>query len=319
MTLSKSGNEILDEWRINPKHLYVIEDSQRQESKNFFDKNRTLYRDLYKHPEKDAYTVAKDIIRNRIQRLKIKTILDVGCGAGTPMIEYLKLNYQIKGIDFSAKQLEVAKGELKKNGFNPDLVTEADIENELTLPKENFDCIISVGVFPHLVNSSKALVSFVKMLNEKGKLFIQFKNALFSMFSLNKYSYEFFTHELIDMDSLGLLQKDVDLFLRSKFSTQTENFEFDVLSKYDNPLTISNLFEPLGLQIDKIHFFHYHIAPPILENVHPKLFRKLGYSIENSNDWRGYFLASSFIVEASNYHRLQISRRTTRHFLKGVK
>jgi len=54
----------------------------------------------------------------------------------------------------------------------------------------------------------------------------------------------------------------------------------------------------MGFEVKNIYFFHYHRLPPIFQKDDTKLFRKLSDEIEDPTDWRGHFLASSFIIEA---------------------
>lgn len=292
--------------KISDEHLHAskqreIQEKQKNDSKNFFNEHATMYRDLYDDPEKNPYSHGNKVIENRVKQLDIKSILDAGCGAGIPMIRYLKQGYQVKGVDFAEKQLDVCKEDLKKNNFDPKLVNLVDLENCKTISNEKFDCIISVGVFPHVIDSKNVLSNLQKILNPKGKVFIQFRNSLLSLFSLNQYSYSFYLENLLDESLPPDLRIEAEEFFKEKCAVEAYNYEFDILSKFDNPLTIENeIFKPLGLEVDKIHFFHYHILPPVFDKKYPDQFKKLSNAIENPNDWRGYFLASSFIIEATN-------------------
>ena len=73
----------------------------------------------------------------------------------------------------------------------------------------------------------------------------------------------------------------------------------DILAKFRNPLSIGDeLFKPCDFSVTDIHFYHYHALPPVFENKHPKLFRELSLELEKPNDWRGYLMASAFVIEA---------------------
>jgi hypothetical protein len=39
--------------------------------------------------------------------------------------------------------------------------------------------------------------------------------------------------------------------------------------------------------------------PPNFQNKYPELFIKLSKKLEKSDNWKGYFLSSAFVVEAS--------------------
>jgi hypothetical protein len=64
-------------------------------------------------------------------------------------------------------------------------------------------------------------------------------------------------------------------------------------------LTIEDeIFKPNGFSVNKIHFYHYHALPPIFENKYPGLFQELSLRLEKPNDWKGYLMASAYVVEA---------------------
>jgi hypothetical protein len=54
--------------------------------------------------------------------------------------------------------------------------------------------------------------------------------------------------------------------------------------------------ERAGLTDVRILFYHYHSLPPMLEKSVPALFRRESVAMEVAEDWRGYFMASAFIV-----------------------
>ena len=72
----------------------------------------------------------------------------------------------------------------------------------------------------------------------------------------------------------------------------------NVYSSVHNPLDIDSLLEKAGLIKKGIYFYHYHVLPPIFEHKMPVYFREQSWKLENPSDWRGYFLASNFIVHA---------------------
>jgi hypothetical protein len=55
-------------------------------------------------------------------------------------------------------------------------------------------------------------------------------------------------------------------------------------------------FAAAGFTNVNVLFYHYHAFPPIFQDVIPELFRERSLAMENSNDWRGYFMASAFIL-----------------------
>lgn len=286
---------------IPEEHLSVVDPKkQRLVLKNFFENNVHLWNNYYDKSEGNPYKhnlkVLKLILKNYKNK---KLLLDVGCGTGIPLLEFLKLGFVAKGFDFTDSSIKISQDYLKKHGYDTNLVFKADIEDRSTLPSEKFDIITSVGVFPHITDDKKVLQNMKKLLNKNGLVLLQFKNDLFNLFTLNAYSKDFFKR-LINFDKLPYhLKKEVDEFYKKRLSVHGINSQFGILSKFHNPLTIQDeLFSPFGFTIKNIHFFHYHRLPPIFQLRHNNLFRKLGDEMERPDDWKGYFMASSFIVEA---------------------
>ena len=244
----------------------------------------------------------------RLEKLNVKTIFDAGCGSCGSMVKLLKKGYKVEGIDFSEKMIKEGKKFLSNSGFNTHIISVGDLEKSSTLPKKKFDAVIALGVFPHSTNEKKALRNIHKLLKNRGKIFIQFRNDLFSAFTLNQYSHEFFLDNVIIKKNIPKkILKELDEFYSKRFSVtkKIKNDEGkitydDIMAIFHNPLSIeSELFKPTKFSVDKIHFFHYHALPPFFQNKYPKLFNNLSLKHEKENDWRGYLMASVFVVEAT--------------------
>lgn len=277
----------------------------KKKARIFYDEKSRDYSRIYKHQyEYPASVIRLNIVLRRLKKNKARTILDVGCGTCIPMIKLIKGGFKVKGFDFSRKMVEEGKKELERNGINPNLIFEADIE-KFSL-KEKFDAVIVLGVFPHIVNEDKAFSNLRKMLKKEGLVFIEFRNDLFASYTLNEYSFDFFLNRVIDLESLPKKTLDkVIKFYSEKFGVSMTNkrkirgiTHNEFLSKFHNPLCINKLFERNGFDVVKIHFYHYHALPPIFEKECPKLFKRLSLKMENPDDWKGYLMASAFVVEA---------------------
>ena len=73
-----------------------------------------------------------------------------------------------------------------------------------------------------------------------------------------------------------------------------------ILSKFHNPLEMSDLFGSLGFTDARLLWYHYHPAMPHLEKENEVLCRQEGLKLEHeTSGWRGLFLCSAFVVEAT--------------------
>jgi 2-polyprenyl-3-methyl-5-hydroxy-6-metoxy-1,4-benzoquinol methylase len=283
MTISKTGKDIAKDHYNQAASKYY---ERYQENFQGYDLTRRI-----------------NIILKRLQQNKSKSVFDVGCGTCEPMIILLKNGFDVWGNDFSENMIKYGKKHLAESGFDPSLISVGDIENKETLPTEKFDAVVVLGPFPNVIDEKNALTNIDNMLKPNGRVYIDLCNSLFALFSLNSYSKDFFLNDLIDTEKIPEhIKKELEEFYRSKCF---EPPRIEVAKwrssnpRIHNPLTVEKeLFEPNGFKVDRLHFNHYHIMPPVFEDNHPDLFKKLSSDMEYSNDWKGYFMASAFIVEA---------------------
>ncbi len=285
-------------------------DSGKETIRKYYDQEARDYIKMYKegYTEYPANVIRLNFVVERLKQNNIKTISDVGCGTCAPMIRLLKEGFKVKGFDFSEEMVEEGRKGLEKAGFDPALISQADLEDDSSFPGEKFDAIIALGVFPHILDEAKALSTMRKRLNKRGMVFIEFRNDLFAAFTLNKYSLDLFLNRVIDLSSLPEdVSKEVVNFYSSRLKVDKPNKKSrgkisysDILAKFRNPLNIEEqLFKPNGFSINKIHFYHYHALPPVFESKYPSLFRELSLMMENPSDWKGYLMASAYVVEAT--------------------
>jgi hypothetical protein len=72
-----------------------------------------------------------------------------------------------------------------------------------------------------------------------------------------------------------------------------------ILSKFHNPFELTQVVESCGFKDPKLHWYHYHPAPPMLEGKLGASFRKAAISLEHEDSWRGLFLCSAGVIEAT--------------------
>ena len=289
--------------------MKINEQKGKQKAKEYYSQEAGDYIRMYtkrwdKYP---ANLIRIKFIIDRLKKNEVKTVLDAGCSTCGPMIKLLKSGFDVRGFDFSKEMVEEGKKELQKAGFDPGLISSADLENKSGLPNNKFDAIIALGVFPHILDEKKALSNMRKMLNPGGLVLIEFRNDLFAAYTLNKYSLEFFMNRVIDLKSLpqDMINEAINFYSkRLKVDKPIKNKDgkiayTDILAKFKNPLSISKeLFNPCGFSVVDLHFYHYHVLPPVFEKKYPGKFRELSLKLEKTNDWRGYLMASAYVAEA---------------------
>ena len=278
------------------------------EAFKFFDRGYSVdwYSELYKKLRFDIRYPANikrlEIIINILKKHKPKKIVDAGCGAGMPLIYIKKNGFDIKGYDKSKNMLIEATENLKKNKLPINLVFQDDFENPKKIKNNSVDCILGMGAFYYSKNINKTILNQMKKLKRNGRLIFSLRNRLFDLATFNNYS-KVFLDEIYEIKYLKKNWKKKYQQLTINFS-QRKKYKFKNIDEekvYNhiphNPLTIASEMAKLGLRVEAIYFYHFHALPPVFENFDEQYFRKISWKIENPTDWRGYFLASAFIID----------------------
>jgi len=220
------------------KNLKIIKSS---EANNFFKRNLFFYKN-----KDDKHNLEDSRIKNliKINNLKSKSILEIGCATGVRLNKYQKIlhskiNY---GIDLSSNAIKLGKKKYKKLK----LLKLSSLE--INKIKENFDLIIC-GFFLYLLDREEIFNQFnliYKKLKADGYLIIHdfdplFKHTNTSIHNNNlksfKMSYDNFLEES------GLFKKVYKI--RNDFSQTNANDKFFFKSK-DTAITLYK----------KINFIH---------------------------------------------------------------
>lgn len=103
-----------------------------------------------------------------------ESVLDIGCGAGVDTIFAAKMTGpfgKVVGIDLIPEMLQRAKANLKLVNLNYVTYEEAS-SDKLSFADENFDVVISNGVFNLVPDKTKALSEVFRVLKPGGRLMI---------------------------------------------------------------------------------------------------------------------------------------------------
>ena len=124
------------------------------------------------------------IIQRRVKNLicmgdirQNHTILDAGCGTGTPLLFLSRFVRIIVGIDLSTESIRRAKTKSKKISYCKVHFLVADAEC-MPFRKNVFDIVVAIELLEHVLKQSKVLMEFKKVLNVNGRSAISVPNAL---------------------------------------------------------------------------------------------------------------------------------------------
>jgi 2-polyprenyl-3-methyl-5-hydroxy-6-metoxy-1,4-benzoquinol methylase len=253
------------------------------------------------------------LLLNSFAAKGVKRVIEVGVGEGTPLSTLGKAGVDVWGFDISSRMVEASQARMREHGMDPDHIFWADIQDPATYAHVFrdglFDGLLAMGVMPHVANDDMVLDNMAALVRPGGSVFIEFRNSLFSLFTMNRYTAEFILNDLLAGVSPQLkdaVAKDLESRLRMDMPPARTTVSgsdapgYDaILSRFHNPFEVLELFAQHGFEQAKFLWYHYHPAMPYLEGSMPALFREEAIRLEHeASGWRGFFLCSAFVVEA---------------------
>jgi cyclopropane fatty-acyl-phospholipid synthase-like methyltransferase len=207
-----------------------------------------------------------------------------------------------------------ARARLEQAGLPASTVCWGDIQDCVTFAHQlrdgPFDAAIAAGVLPHVDNDALFLENLKMLLRPGGTALVEFRNKLFSLFTFNSKTRELIVEDLLrGVDPAVVRAVDEDLQGRLALEEPRPRTSRpdgapgydEILSRFHNPFELLDAFARAGYADARIHWYHYHPAPPLLEGELGEAFRRAAFALEHDpSDWRGYFLCSAGVVEATN-------------------
>jgi 2-polyprenyl-3-methyl-5-hydroxy-6-metoxy-1,4-benzoquinol methylase len=253
------------------------------------------------------------MLLNSFINKKIRSVIEVGVGEGTPLATLAKAGIDVWGFDISEEMVKKSKQRMIENGMDPDKIFWGDIQDPTSyshaLKGGQFDGLMAMGVMPHIENDDMVLENISTLVKPGGTVFIEFRNKLFSLFTQNRHTKEFILNDLlagVNNELKKFVSEELEARLRMDmpeirdFVEGTKTMGYDAIpSRFHNPFEVFDLFERHHFTDIKLRWYHYHPAMPYLEKKAPELFREEALRLEHeSSNWRGFFLCSAFVVEA---------------------
>ena len=237
------------------------------------------------------------------------------------LMHFIEPGRDVYGFDLTPEMVAEARRVLAEQGVPHDHVWDGSVAvgADFATPagKADYDCVLCSGVMPHIPDAieDNVIANIRHALRPGGHAIVEARNELFSMFTLNRYSHEFYLKQLLPVDALreqagderdglnaalaqveGMFRTDLPPIRRGK---ETEPGYDEVLSRTHNPLLLQQRFLAGGFRDVQLHYYHFHCLPPMVSSHAPRLFQEVSLQMENnSQDWRGLFMASAFFVVA---------------------
>jgi ubiquinone/menaquinone biosynthesis C-methylase UbiE len=112
-----------------------------------------------------------------------KKILEVGIGAGTDFLQWVKSGAEAYGIDLTEESISHAQQLLDQHGLKAREIKVADAEN-IPYKDNTFDLVYSWGVIHHSPDTIKCLEELIRVTKPGGKIKVMIynKNSLFAFY-----------------------------------------------------------------------------------------------------------------------------------------
>ena len=251
------------------------------------------------------------MVRRILSEAGVKSLYEHGVGDATPLVTIAGDGIRVAGNDVSPEMVKFARTNMEKHNIDPAKINLLDVQNSGALAEERerageFEAVMALGVIPHVTDDHAFVSSMDLFLKPGGRLILQFRNAMFSMFTFNRLTKEFIMDELIpDVPEAvrEAVQADLDQRLavdKPPMRTRPTGDGYDeILSRFHNPFELSELVKSFGYSDLKFHWYNYHPAyPMIAANIDPKVYRQAQMDLEGDQSWRGMFICSAGVIEA---------------------
>lgn len=277
------------------------------------------YFDDYYGPGAPYPPVHVELVRSALAARRPRHLLDAGCGPASCLRLLLDLVPECWGFDLTPEMVEEARRVIGAMGRPASRIAlgsvlEASAYRPSDAPAGGFDAVTCIGVMTHVPAADEpvALRNLHDALAPGGMAIVEARNALFSLFSMNRYTRDFIRDTLMRVpdaapEARSFLERAGEA-LASTLRTDLppvrggkagEPGYDEVQSRTHVPFELVEAMRRVGFVDLHCRFCHFHAAPPMTESFDPALFRRLSLALEsNPDDWRGHFLASQFIVVA---------------------
>lgn len=235
-------------------------------------------------------------------------ILDYGCGQGRLLAEILGSGFDAFGMEMNEGMRKFAETETAPWSGEESRVVSGGKDELANILSDSFDVVIVIGVFQYLPPDEyqETLREIRRITRSGGHMVATYQNALFDLYTFNKYTVDFFVNELwgscLDSQQKSEAAKGIESLLHNadKPPYTPSRARDNIYVRLTNPLTIADELETQGFDLREKYFYEYFGLPPLLCDSHKELAKRIAdrFEVDNATAWEGHFLANAFLVHA---------------------
>ena len=267
---------------------------------------------LWTNAEYPANYFRLQLVQRLLAQSGATSVYELGVGDATPLSTIGASGLRVAGNDVSPEMVRTAKANMQARGLDPEAIAHIDVQDAEAIDREQarvgmFDAVMALGVIPHVSDDDAFVGSMDGFLPPGGQLLLQFRNSMFSLFTFNRITKEFILDELLaDVPSSikDVVAADLDSRLavdKPPARTRPTGDGYDeILARFHNPFELADVVRAAGYSDVRFHWYNYHPAYPMLAGaIDPREYRKAQMDLEHEGTWRGMFLCSAGIIEAT--------------------
>ncbi|MDP1878051.1 MAG: methyltransferase domain-containing protein [Actinomycetota bacterium] len=267
---------------------------------------------LWTNEEYPANLFRLQLVQRLLAASGARSLYELGVGDATPLVTIAADGLRVAGNDVSPEMVRFARSNMERHGQDPAAIALLDAQDPAAISAEQaragtFDAVMALGVIPHVTDDVAFVASMDGFLRPGGQLLLQFRNAMFSMFTFNRLTKEFVMDALLAGVDEGIRQvvsDDLDARLavdKPPVRTRPTGDGYDeILSRFHNPFELADVVRAHGYSDIRFHWYNYHPAYPMLApQIDPMAYRKAQVALEHEGTWRGMFLCSAGLIEAT--------------------
>jgi len=231
---------------------------------------------------------------NAIDLANDAVILDVGCGPGEMVMDLIKDERELYGIDIAQEMIDRAEGRLAKHEglTNKVHLSVGDIEN-LDFPDDKFDLIICSGVIEYLSDDVHWLKEINRVLKKDGHLIINVTN---------KYSVRRWTAGVVEsMKQVKPMKKMMD-FTKDKILRRGKLHHFPFKPRVHSPKGFDRFLEEKGYEKISHNYFDFSLFPSPLDTLLSPVTLPVKRGMERFSTRKMVLNGTGYIVSAKKIH-----------------
>ena len=268
---------------------------------------------VWKNAEYPANFFRLQKVIETLRRSGATSAYEFGAGEASPMVRiHEELGIRILANDLSPEMVRLGQDNLVRHNMDPSWLAEVDLTDKDAVRREQervgtFDSVLALGVIPHVPDDDWFVDAMSSFLNPGGTLILQFRNSMFSMFTMNRLTKEFILDELlapVPANFKDVVAADLDQRLavdKPPIRRREDGHGYDeILARFHNPLELAEVVKRHGFTDINYRWYNFHPTYPMVSGaIDPKVYREAQIALEADESWRGMFLCSAGMIIAT--------------------